>query len=206
MNLPVMEMTDRVRAAVLLSGSGRTLQNFLDRITAGDLPLEIVAVVSSTSRARGLSIAAGAEIPHHVFPRKKYSNVKSHNAAINLWLGPHQPELIILAGYLSYYLKSDHFDGPVVNIHPALLPKYGGQGFYGDRVHEAVLAAGDAESGCTVHLVDDVYDNGQILAQKKVAVRPTDDVSSLAARVFEAECELYPQVLSELVAEIVARR
>ncbi len=85
-----------------------------------------------------------------------------------------------------------------MNIHPALLPKYGGQGFYGDKVHQAVLAAGDTESGCTVHLVEPEYDSGRILGQRRVPVLASDDVGSLSARVFAAECELYPQVLAEL--------
>ncbi len=110
--------------------------------------------------------------------------------------------MIVLAGYLCYYIKSEDFSGPVVNIHPALLPKYGGQGYYGDRVHQAVLAAGDTETGCTVHLVDEVYDNGRILGQRIVPVLPGDDVSILATRVFAAECELYPEVLARLISNL----
>jgi phosphoribosylglycinamide formyltransferase-1 len=110
--------------------------------------------------------------------------------------------MIILAGYLCFYIQPEWFSGPVVNIHPALLPKYGGQGFYGDRVHEAVLAAGDTETGCTVHLVDDQYDHGGILGQKRVPVLPGDDVAALAERVFAAECELYPRMLSRLAADM----
>ena len=100
-------------------------------------------------------------------------------------------------------MQPEGFAGPVVNIHPALLPKYGGKGYYGDKVHQAVLAAGDAQSGCTVHLVDDAYDTGSILDQQKVPVLPQDDVGSLASRVFEAECELYPRVLAKLACEIL---
>lgn len=191
-----------VRAAVLLSGSGRTLANFLERIAQGALPLEIVAVVASRPDVRGIDVAREAGLPVASFRRRDYPDTAAHNAAINAWLAPHAPQIIALAGYLSLYQPPAGFRGPVVNIHPALLPRHGGQGYYGDRVHQAVLAAGDAESGCTVHLVDDRYDTGRILAQRRVPVLPHDDVGSLAARVFAAECELYPEVLAQLARDI----
>ena len=193
--------SDAASAVVLLSGSGRTLENFLSRIAAGSLPLHIRAVVSSRPRVRGVEIARQAGIPCEVFRRKDYASVAAHNAAINAWLSGFAPRLILLAGYLCYYIPPAGFAGPVLNIHPALLPKYGGKGFYGDRVHEAVLAAGDRESGCSVHLVDDQYDHGRIIAQRRVPVLPDDDVHSLAARVFAAECELYPEVIARIVQE-----
>jgi len=191
-----------VKAAVLLSGSGRTLENFHARIADGSLPLQIAAVVSSRGDARGVAVARDHGTPVAVFRRRDYPDAAAHNAAINAWLAPHAPRLIVLAGYLCYYIKPDGFTGPVVNIHPALLPAYGGQGFYGDRVHQAVLAAGETETGCTVHLVDEVYDHGRILGQARVPVRPDDDVASLAARVFAAECELYPRVLADLARDL----
>lgn len=192
------------KAAVLLSGSGRTLENLLTKITAGELTLEIVAVVASRPGVRGLDIALENRIATAVYRRKDFESIEDHNAAINEWLGKYGPQLIILAGYLCFYIPPPGFAGSVVNIHPALLPKYGGKGFYGDKVHAAVLAAGDSETGCTVHLVDDNYDNGQILGQQQVPVLPDDDVHSLADRVFAAECELYPRVLARLIAELDA--
>ncbi len=195
-------MGDMTRTAVLLSGSGRTLENFFSRIADGVLPLEIVAVVSSRSAVRGVDVAREQGVPVAVFPRRDYPDVQAHNEAINSWLEPFAPRLIVLAGYLCYYLKPGDFSGPVVNIHPALLPKYGGKGYYGDRVHKAVLAAGETETGCTVHLVDGVYDNGRILGQRRVPVLPGDTVSVLAERVFAAECELYPAVLARLAADL----
>jgi phosphoribosylglycinamide formyltransferase-1 len=191
-----------VRAVVLLSGSGRTLENFLARKAAGELAVDIVGVVSSRSNVRGVEIARAHDMDCGVFRRKDFDSIGTHNAAINEWIGPFEPRIIILAGYLCYYIQPEWFDGPVVNIHPALLPRYGGKGFYGDKVHEAVLAAGDTETGCTVHLVDEQYDHGRILGQKKVSVQPGDDVNSLAARVFAAECDLYPEVLSRLAAAL----
>ena len=192
-----------VKAAVLLSGSGRTLENLLAKHADGELAVEIAVVVSSRPEVRGVEVARAHGIPCGVFRRRDYSSSCDHNTAINAWLEPHAPRIIILAGYLCFYIQADWFTGPVVNIHPALLPSYGGKGFYGDRVHEAVLAAGDSQTGCTVHLVDDRYDTGRILGQQKVPVLPGDDVATLAARVFAAECELYPRVLSGLAADLI---
>jgi len=191
-----------VKVAVLLSGSGRTLENLLVRQEAGTLPLEICAVVSSRADVRGLEIAAANGIAHAVFRRRDHESVTGHNEAINAWLEPLGPRMIVLAGYLCFYIQPDWLDGPVVNIHPALLPKFGGRGFYGDRVHQAVLDAGESETGCTVHLVDGKYDHGKILGQKSIPVLPGDDVTSLAKRVFAAECELYPEVLARLAADL----
>lgn len=191
-----------VKAAVLLSGGGRTLENLLAKRAAGELEVEITAVVSSRPDVRGVDIARAHGLACEVFRRRDYSSSADHNAAVNGWLASHGPRIIILAGYLCFYIRPDWFAGPVVNIHPALLPKYGGKGFYGDRVHEAVLAAGDSRTGCTVHLVDEQYDTGRILGQQEVPVLPGDDVATLAARVFAAECELYPRVLSLLAADL----
>jgi len=194
-----------VRVAVLLSGSGRTLENFLERTAAADTLYRIVCVVSSRGDVRGVEIAEKAGLPCAVFRRKDHASVAEHNAAINDWLASYAPQIIALAGYLCFYTAPTDFGGPVVNIHPALLPRYGGKGYYGDRVHEAVLAAGDKESGCTVHLVDDQYDHGEILAQSRVPVAADDDLHSLAARIFAAECELYPEVLARLSRDLRAR-
>lgn len=190
-------------AAVLLSGSGRTLENLLAKRAAGELDLDLTAVVSSRPDVRGVQVARDHGLPCGVFRRRDFDSVAAHNQALNGWLAPYAPRIIVLAGYLCFYIPPPGFDGVVVNIHPALLPKYGGQGFFGDRVHTAVLAAGDTETGCTVHLVDGQYDHGRILDQMKVPVLPGDDVASLAARVFAAECELYPQVLSRLARDLV---
>lgn len=194
-------MTRPMPVAVLLSGSGRTLENFLAKIETGELPVQIVAVVSSRGDVRGVEVARAARLPCGVFRRKDYAGVAEHNAAINGWLAAYAPGLIVLAGYLCFYIPPTDFTGPVVNIHPALLPDYGGKGMWGHHVHEAVLAAGDTESGCTVHLVNQRYDEGRILGQQKVPVLPDDDADTLAARVFAAECELYPRVLAELVTD-----
>jgi formyltetrahydrofolate-dependent phosphoribosylglycinamide formyltransferase len=196
-------MSERpARVAVLLSGSGRTLVNFLEHIESGSLPVQIVGVVSSRGDVRGVTVAREAGLPVAVIRRRDFADTAAHNAAIAAWLEPLAPEIIALAGYLCYFVRPAWFAGPVVNIHPALLPRYGGQGMYGDRVHAAVLAAGDAESGCTVHHVDEQYDHGQVIAQSRVPVHADDDVHRLADRVFAAECELYPRVLAELARAV----
>ncbi|HOX26673.1 MAG TPA: phosphoribosylglycinamide formyltransferase [Candidatus Krumholzibacteria bacterium] len=194
------------RVAVLLSGSGRTLANFLDRRARGDLPIDIVGVVSSRDGVRGVDVARDAGLPVLVCRRRDYRDAAAHNAAIADWLEPREPEIIALAGYLCWVIRPPWFTGPLVNIHPALLPRHGGRGLYGDRVHAAVLAAGDPESGCTVHHVDEQYDHGAIIAQSRVPVLPGDDVASLAARVFAAECALYPRVLGDLARAVRASR
>ncbi len=197
-------MTDtRLPVAVLLSGSGRTLENFLAAREAGRLPVDVVAVVSSRGDVRGVEIARAAGLPVGVFRRKDHASIAAHNAAINAWLAERGPRMILLAGYLCFYHRPDWFDGPILNIHPALLPKHGGQGMFGHHVHEAVLAAGDAESGCTVHHVSEVYDAGEIVAQQRVPVRPDDTPDSLAARVFDAECRLYPRVVGEIARTLL---
>ena len=197
-------MTRRARVAVLLSGSGRTLENFLRHQARGELPVEFVGVVSSRGDVRGVTVAREAGLPVAVIRRRDHLDVAAHNRAITDWLEPRSPEIIALAGYLCYFMRPPWFDGPVVNIHPALLPRHGGRGMYGDRVHRAVLAAGDCESGCTVHHVDDEYDHGTVIVRERVTVRPDDDVQALADRVFAAECELYPRVLAGIAREIVS--
>jgi formyltetrahydrofolate-dependent phosphoribosylglycinamide formyltransferase len=195
-------MSTAVRLAVLLSGSGRTLENLLAWQARGALPVEVVGVVSSRPGVRGVGIARDAGIPVAVFRRRDFPDTAAHNQAIADWLEPRRPEIIALAGYLCWVERPRWFQGPLVNIHPALLPRHGGQGMYGDRVHAAVLAAGEAESGCTVHHVDDRYDHGEVIAQATVPVLPHDDVHALADRVFAAECELYPRVLADLARDL----
>ncbi len=192
----------RARLAVLLSGSGRTLENLLEHIAAGSLPATVCGVVSSRRDVRGVEVAAAAGLPVTVRRRRDFADAAAHNAAIARWLRPRRPQIIALAGYLCWFQRPPWFTGPVVNIHPALLPAHGGRGMYGDRVHAAVLAAGERESGCTVHHVDAIYDHGAIIAQQRVPVAADDDVASLAARVFAAECALYPRVLADLAREV----
>ena len=175
------------RLGVLLSGSGRTLQNLIDRIRANTLRAKIVVVLSDRPDAYGLVRARAAGIPA-IFER----DVARQHAL----LAQHQVELICLCGYLRLFPIPQSHVGAVLNIHPALLPKHGGKGCYGDKVHAAVLAAGESESGCTVHLCDGIYDHGEVLVQRRVPVLPGDDVQALADRVFAAECAAYPEAIT----------
>jgi phosphoribosylglycinamide formyltransferase-1 len=177
----------RPRLAVLLSGAGRTLQNLLDRIGDGRLRASIAGVGSDRADAFGLQRA----MDHDLDAR----HLKDASATWS-WLAELDVDLVLLAGYLRLLPIVPEFEHRVLNIHPALLPKFGGKGMHGERVHAAVLAAGETESGCTVHLCNDRYDAGRILMQARVPVLPQDTTTALAARVFAAECELYPAAIA----------
>lgn len=184
-------MAEPIRLAVLLSGGGTTLQNLIDRIAAGRLAARIVGVVSSRADAFGLERARRAALPASVVekgnPERVWEAVRGF-----------EPDLVCLAGWLNLLPIPPDFRGKVLNIHPALLPAFGGKGMYGLRVHEAALAAGVKVSGCTVHFADDTYDTGPILVQRCVPVLASDTPESLAARVFAAECEAYPEAIRRI--------
>jgi formyltetrahydrofolate-dependent phosphoribosylglycinamide formyltransferase len=151
-------------------------------------------VISNTPDAFGLKRAEQAGIPRHVVPHRDRSHISFNREVFDI-LSEYDIDLIILAGFLRKIDIPANWEGRILNIHPALLPKYGGKGFYGHRVHQAVIDAGDQESGCTVHVVDDQYDHGPVLVQKKVPVFPDDSVEELAERVFQAECQAYPEAI-----------
>jgi formyltetrahydrofolate-dependent phosphoribosylglycinamide formyltransferase len=181
---------------VLLSGSGRTLQNFLDRARAGILKAKVVKVISSRPDAYGLERARTAGAPTAVVRRREFADEESFSRALTEQIDDCGPDLVALAGFLCYYRVPPHYANRIMNIHPALLPLFGGRGFYGDRVHAAVLEHGCRISGCTVHFVDNVYDHGPIIVQRAVKVEESDDVHSLAERVFEQELEAYPEAIN----------
>ena len=184
-----------LRIAVLLSGTGRSLDNLLQEIGAGRLDAEIVVVISSKAEAYGLVRARAHGVDAATVPRRDYDDLQAFNAAINAVLLPYGVDLVVLAGFLSLYQPPPELAGLVMNIHPALLPAFGGRGFYGDRVHRAVLESGVKVSGCTVHFADTRYDCGPIILQSVVPVLDDDTVQSLADRVFAAECKAYPQAI-----------
>lgn len=187
------------RLGVLLSGSGRTLENLLAVIARGELDAEIVCVVSSRSTARGIAVAGDAGIPVEIVTRKVHSTLEAHSKAIYETIRPFAPDLLILAGYLRQIEVQPGWEGRLLNIHPALLPQAeawaAGRGKYGDFVHTAVLDHGDTVSGATVHVVTEDYDTGPAVLQREVPVLPEDTVVSLAERVFAVECELYPEAI-----------
>ncbi len=184
-----------VRLAVLLSGSGTTLQNLLDEIARGELDARVVLVISSRREAFGLQRARRAGIPAIAVPRKDYPDVNAFNDALHAALSGHAFELIVMAGFLSPFQLRGRYDGCVLNIHPSLIPAFCGRGLYGDKVHRAVLESGAKISGCTVHFADDQYDHGPIILQAAVAVLDDDTPETLAARIHEKENELYPEAI-----------
>ena len=184
-----------LRIAVLLSGTGRSLENLQQEITAGRLHADIAVVVSSKPEAYGLVRAKAHGLDAVAVSRREHADLEAFNAAINAVLVPYGVDLVVLAGFLSLYQPLPALAGRVMNIHPALLPAFGGKGFYGDRVHQAVLDSGVKVSGCTVHFADSQYDHGPIILQTAVPVLDDDTVPSLAARVFAAECEAYPRAI-----------
>ncbi len=181
--------------AVLLSGTGRTLKNLIDRIGAGTLDARIRLVLSSAPGVKGLQYAAEAGIPHDVLQRKHFASDEDYSRAIFERVRSAGARYVALAGFLKRLVIPEDFELRVTNIHPALIPAFCGKGFYGHRVHEAVLAYGCKLSGCTVHFVDNQYDHGPVILQKAVPVLDDDTPETLAARVFAAECEAYPQAL-----------
>jgi formyltetrahydrofolate-dependent phosphoribosylglycinamide formyltransferase len=193
-------MARLLNLAFLLSGSGRSLENLQRAITEGRLSARIAVVISSKADAYGLERAGQHGLDAVAVPRKAHADTTAFNAAINAVLARYPIDLVVLAGFLSLYQPPPGLAGKVMNIHPALLPAFGGKGLYGDRVHRAVLDAGVKITGCTVHFADEQYDHGPIILQHAVPVMEDDTVDSLAARVFAAECTLYPQAI-QLFAE-----
>ena len=189
-----MDRTSPIRLGVLLSGGGRTLQNICDQIAAGRLAATVEVVVSSRPGAYGIERAWRADIPVRIVDRRA-ATAREFDEAVTETLAAAVVELVCMAGFLSLWRIPTRFQGRVMNIHPALLPDFGGEGYYGHHVHEAVLAAGCTESGCTVHFCDNQYDHGPIILQRRVPVLPDDTPDTLAARVFEQECIAYPEAI-----------
>ena len=191
----------QIRIAVFISGGGTNLQALIDASKAGKLSAEISLVVSSNSKAFGLTRAENAEIPTFVFREKKYESKSEASQDLLEKLKEHKIDYIALAGYLRL-LSSElvsTYNGKIINMHPALLPKYGGQGMYGRHVHEAVLASGDKETGLTFHIVDEAYDHGRIIEQFNLPVLENDTPESLQERVLIKEHEEYPKILGKFI-------
>jgi formyltetrahydrofolate-dependent phosphoribosylglycinamide formyltransferase len=187
-----MTEQEPIRLAVLISGGGRTVLNLHREIQAAALPARIQVVVSSRADAPGVQRAKAAGLNTIVVERKGLA-ADDFQRRISAVVGG--ADLVCMAGFLSLWHIPDVWSGRVINIHPALLPEFGGPGMYGHRVHEAVLAAGRNESGCTVHFCDNIYDHGPIILQRRVPVFPGDTPENLADRVFAAECIAYPEAI-----------
>jgi formyltetrahydrofolate-dependent phosphoribosylglycinamide formyltransferase len=195
-----MSIRSPLRIAVLISGGGTTLKNLIRHREAGQLDVEIVLVVASTAQSRGLQFAAEAGIAAEVIRTRDHADQDAFSEAIFARCRQAGAEVVVMGGFLKRVTIPDDFTNRVTNIHPALIPAFCGEGFYGHHVHEAVLQYGAKISGCTVHFADNQYDHGPVILQKAVPVLDDDTPDSLAARVFEAECAAYPEAL-QLLAE-----
>jgi formyltetrahydrofolate-dependent phosphoribosylglycinamide formyltransferase len=188
------------RIAIAISGSGRTLENLVhQQLNAAGY--QVSAVISSSLTCPGFAVARNLSLPLFVADFSHLTSASEGAAILFNWLAEKEISLVVLAGFLKKFPCNEDWNNRIINIHPALLPKYGGQGMYGMNVHRAVLAAGEQETGATVHFVNQNYDSGAIIAQSKVPVNPQDTCETLAARVFASECELYPKIITKLLVD-----
>ena len=182
-----------IRLGILFSGTGRTLENIAACIEEGTLAARIVVCISSHPDAGGIERASRLGLPCRLIDYKEWGD--GFAGEITRALEEHEVDLALFAGFIRHYPVPDQYAGRLLNIHPALLPAFGGKGLYGQRVHRAVLKAGAKFSGCTVHFVTDEYDRGPIILQRVVSVRDGDTPETLAGRVFAEECVAYPEAI-----------
>jgi len=182
--------------AILISGSGTTLQNIIDKINDKTLNANIQLVISSAPDTYGIKRAEQNNIPVAIVQRKGYNDSDIFSDAIINEIEKYSVDLIILAGFLHLFKIPDKYTGKAMNIHPGLIPSFCGKGYYGHHVHEAVIRSGVKVSGCTVHFVDNEYDCGPIIIQRVVQVHEDDSPETLAQRVFKEECIAYPEAIN----------
>ncbi|MEM9586717.1 MAG: phosphoribosylglycinamide formyltransferase [Planctomycetota bacterium] len=188
--------------AVFLSGGGRTLSNLIDQRDQGRLDVDLRVVISSKPSAGGVAIANAAGIETRTVVKSTFAGDEDYCQAMFDPCRQHGVKLVVMAGFLKHVLIPEDFRGRVINIHPSLLPEFGGQGMYGAHVHRAVINAGAGKSGCTVHFVDNVYDNGPPILQLACDVDPSDTAESLAAKVFQLECRALPKAIRLITAQL----
>ncbi|THB71805.1 MAG: phosphoribosylglycinamide formyltransferase [Desulfobulbaceae bacterium] len=175
------------KLAVLLSGSGRTLDNFHERIKDGSLKAQIEVVIANVEGVLGLKKAEDYGYP---------ALVARDSDATNAILQNYDIDLICLAGYLKLYTPPENLKKAVINIHPSLIPMFCGEGFYGHKVHSSIKQRGCMVSGCTVHFANEIYDDGPIILQKSVSLDYEDSVDDIASKVFDIECEAFPEAIN----------
>lgn len=190
-------MISAIKIAVLVSGSGTNLQSLIDNCESGFIPGKIRIVLSSKGDAYALERARKAQIETLVIERKNFSGDEEYSAVILKEVKARDIDLICLAGFLKKLGVNivRAYRNKIMNIHPALLPEFGGSGMYGLNVHKAVLSSNNKYTGCTVHFVDEKYDHGQIILQEKIAVLENDTPETLAERVLKLEHKLYPEAV-----------
>ena len=191
-----MPESNMLNLAILISGSGTTLQNLIDRINDKTLNANIQIVISSAPDTHGIKRAEQNSIPVAIVQRKGFDDSDNFSNTIINEIEKYSVDLIILAGFLHLFKIPDKYTGKVMNIHPGLIPSFCGKGYYGHHVHEAVIESGVKVSGCTVHFVDNEYDCGPIIIQRVVQVHEDDSPETLAQRVFKEECIAYPEAIN----------
>lgn len=187
--------TSPARLVCLISGGGRTVLNLQDQIDRGELDAEIAMVIASRD-CPGVARCEERRLETRIVPGDIDADT------LETLLRGYRADLVCLAGYLRLLPVPEAWRGRILNIHPALLPKFGGPSMFGDRVHRAVLEACETESGCTVHICDDRYDTGPVVLQRRCPVKPDDTIETLAARVFEQECVAYPEAIRTVLARL----
>ncbi len=187
--------------AVLFSGGGTTILNLLDHIEDGKLDAKIVLAIASRDDIAGIDRLAERCIDVAI-ARQEGDSSEDIDSRVQAWLDEAKPDLILLCGYLRHFKLKPWMQGRVLNIHPALLPDFGGKGMYGLHVHEAVIKSGRDTSGCTVHFVDEQYDHGSAIVQKTCEVKSCDSPQTLAERVFSLECQAYPEAIKKVSEQL----
>jgi formyltetrahydrofolate-dependent phosphoribosylglycinamide formyltransferase len=197
-----------INIVVFASGSGTNFQAIIDATEDGSIDGQITGLITNKSDIQAIKRARDHGIPHKLLSPSHFSTQEEYVTALLQQLKKWDTDLIALAGYLVKIPAEviQQYEGLIVNIHPALLPKYGGKGFYGMNVHRAVIENKESESGCTVHVVTEEYDEGPILGQRKVPVKPTDTPSSLAKRVLKEEHELFPSIIAKLADQLTDKK
>lgn len=188
-------LTRPIRLAALISGGGTTVTNLHDRILSGQLRAEVGLVIASRPDCGGIARAEAAGLPVRVVSRKDFASVEAFSEAIFSAVDESRADLVTLAGFLCLLRIPDRYRLRVMNIHPSLIPAFSGKGYHGGHVHAAAIERGVKVSGCTVHFADNEYDHGPIVVQKTVPVLDGDGPADLAARVFAAECDAYPEAI-----------
>lgn len=194
-------MSELKRLGFLASGRGSNLQAIIDACEKNELDATPVLVISNNPNAQALQRGADHGLATVYLSRQTHPDAHELDREMSRTFRKHDVDLVILAGYMKKIGPEllAAYPSRVINIHPSLLPRYGGQGMYGMYIHEAVIAAGDEETGVTIHLVNDEYDRGKILAQCPVRVEPGDDAATLASRVLEVEHRFYVEVLEKII-------
>lgn len=189
---------------VFASGSGSNFQSIVDAVQSGRLNARVAALITDRGDIGSIDRAQRAGIPVHILNPVSFKSKDAYSEALLSTLQELRTDLIVLAGYLRLVPATviQAYEGVILNIHPSLLPRYGGKGYYGSRVHKAVIDAGDPVSGCTIHVVTEEYDEGPVIAQAEVQVLPDDTPETLAARILKEEHRLYPETINTYLQKL----